>query len=244
MRIFLLLFLSISLHSIAQTDTAYLYFDKDWKPTSKENAFFYSKIVKESSNWHRLDFWASNNIMQMDGWYEDAASEVENGAVLFYTEKGILRDSNYYSHGKQLSKYIFYEDHSIKGYGIFDNEGNTIKQAGYEPDGKEIHNYIFRQEATFPGGITAWQQYLVRSLGKNQPKAFRQGRIRGTVVVTFLVDKEGNVKEVELGTSSGNIELDEHAMNIIRNSPKWNPAIQYNQPVIYRQKQSLTYENQ
>jgi len=243
MRAFLLFFLGISLQGAAQTDTTYQYFDKDWKTTSKENAYFYAKIVKENKNWHRQDFWVNGNIMQMDAWYEDATTEVENGTARFYTEKGILRDSNNYSHGKLLSKYIFYEDHSIKGFGIYNDEGDIIKQAGYEPNGKIIEGYIFQQEATFPGGIEAWQEYLIKSLNKNQPKAYKQGKINGTVVVTFLVDKEGNVNEVQLGTSSGHTELDEHAMNIIRNSPKWNPAIQYNQKVIYRQKQSLTYSN-
>lgn len=243
MRFFLIFFLAISFQCVSQTDTSYKYFDKTWKPALKEKAFFYAKIFRENNSWHRLDFWVKDNIMQMDGWYEDADTKTENGFIKFYTEQGVLRDSNNYEHGKYLSKYIFYEDHSLKGYGIFDGEGKVIKQAGYEPDGKEIENYIFQLEASFPGGMEAWKQYLVKSLSKNQPKLFKQGKISGTVMLTFLVDKEGQVTEVQIETSSGYDELDEHAMNIIKNSPKWNPAIQYNQKVIYRQKQSLVYQN-
>jgi periplasmic protein TonB len=32
------------------------------------------------------------------------------------------------------------------------------------------------------------------------------------------------------------------ALNVIRNGPQWEPAIQNNEPVIYRQKQSITFK--
>ncbi len=90
----------------------------------------------------------------------------------------------------------------------------------------------------------AWQEYLVKGLTTKQPKAYIQGKISGTVVVSFLVYKDGAVQEVQVLNSSGHKELDDHAVDVIKNSPKWIPAIQYNEPVIYRQKQSLTYAPQ
>lgn len=244
MRLLRLLFVFCSLHSFAQKDTLYKYFDKSWKPIEKEQAYFTSKLTHESKGWHRLDFWTATNNMQMDGWFDDEASETEHGAVMFYNEDGSRRDSLNYNHGKLLSKYIFYQDQHLKGFAEFNSTQQMITQAGYDENGKEIPGYIFQQEATFPGGAEAWKQFLVKGLTTKQPKSYKQGKISGTVVVTFLVDKEGNVQEVQVGKSSGYAELDEHAANVIRNSPKWNPAIQYNQKVIYRQKQSLTYAPQ
>ncbi len=244
MRLLTILFLFASPQLFSQADTVYKFFNKNWKPVQKDSAYFTAKIIKENSNWHRWDFWTSTNIMQMNGYYEDAETEIENGSLKFFNEQGILRDSSNYEHGKLMSKYSFYETHSIKGFVSYNNTGQVIKQAGYTEDGKEIPGYIFQKEAAFPGGIEAWQKYLVKGLTTKQPKAYIQGKISGTVVISFLVYKDGTVQEVEVANSSGYKELDDHAVTVIKKSPKWIPAVQYNQPVIYRQKQSLVYAPQ
>ncbi len=241
MKLLLPLLLTCSIGAFAQTDTVYRYFDKAWKPVAKDSAFFFAKITHTNGGWHRQDFWVSNNIMQMDGWYEDEATKTEHGSLIFYTETGIARDSNNYVHGKHVSKYVFYPNHTLKCFGIFGENWQVVQQAGYDESGKEIPGYIFQQEARYPGGLEAWQQFLVKGLNSKQPKAFKDGRISGKVTITFLVDKAGNVVEATVETSSGHAELDQHALAIIQKSPKWIPAIQYNKPVVYRQRQSLTY---
>ena len=64
---------------------------------------------------------------------------------------------------------------------------------------------------------------------------------RLTVVVSFLVDKDGNISEVKAENDPGYGTADE-AVRVIKRGPKWIPAVQNGRNVIYRQKQSVTFE--
>ena len=68
--------------------------------------------------------------------------------------------------------------------------------------------------------------------------------IYGTCIVKFIVDSEGNVTGVEATTMRGT-KLAEIAVHVIRNGPKWKPAMQYGRPVrAYRlQPVSVTKPN-
>jgi protein TonB len=49
--------------------------------------------------------------------------------------------------------------------------------------------------------------------------------VEGKVFVQFVVDKKGNISEVEAirGIGAG---LDEEAVRVVKNSPAWNPGKQ------------------
>ncbi|HWB26762.1 MAG TPA: energy transducer TonB [Chitinophagaceae bacterium] len=95
-------------------------------------------------------------------------------------------------------------------------------------------------QASFPGGPEAWTKYLQRNL--RAEVASDNGAPPGnyTVVVSFLVDKDGNISEVKAENNPGYGTADE-AVRVIQRGPKWNPAIQNGRKVIYRQKQSITF---
>lgn len=95
-------------------------------------------------------------------------------------------------------------------------------------------------QASFPGGPDAWSKYLQRNL--RAEVASDNGAPPGnyTVVVSFLVDKDGNISEVKAENNPGYGTADE-AVRVIQRGPKWNPAIQNGRKVIYRQKQSVTF---
>jgi len=95
-------------------------------------------------------------------------------------------------------------------------------------------------QAQFPGGPEAWQKYLQRNL--RAEVASDNGAPPGnyTVLVSFLVDKEGNISEVKAENNPGYGTSDE-AVRVIQRGPKWKPAVQNGRNVIYRQKQSITF---
>ena len=103
-------------------------------------------------------------------------------------------------------------------------------------------------EAQFPGGAQAWGMYLQQSLnGKLGRKYIHlerdQTTATQTVFVSFLVDKDGNVTEVQVENSADvHPKLAAEAVRVISHSPKWNPAVQDGKKVIYRQKQAISFE--
>ena len=96
-------------------------------------------------------------------------------------------------------------------------------------------------EAKFPGGNGAWQKYLERNLNSSAPVDNGAPAGNYTVVVSFLVDKEGNISEVQALNDPGYGTADE-AVRVIKKGPKWTPALQNGRNVIYRQKQSVTFQ--
>ena len=96
-------------------------------------------------------------------------------------------------------------------------------------------------QAQFPGGLEAWQKYLTRNLRVDVP--LENGAAAGNykVVVSFLVDREGNISEVRAEIDPGYGTAAE-AIRVIERGPKWNPAIQNGRNVIYRQKQTITFQ--
>lgn len=93
--------------------------------------------------------------------------------------------------------------------------------------------------AEFPGGQDAWRRYLERSL--QYPEGAQEAGIQGVVRVQFIVDKEGNISEVQALNDPGE-GLAEEAVRIIKKGPKWKPAEQNGRKVIYRHIQSITFK--
>jgi protein TonB len=96
-------------------------------------------------------------------------------------------------------------------------------------------------EAKFPGGAGAWQKYLERNLNSNVPVDNGAPPGNYTVIVSFLVDKGGNISEVQSLNDPGFGTAGE-AVRVIKKGPAWTPAVQNGRNVIYRQKQSITFQ--
>jgi protein TonB len=58
----------------------------------------------------------------------------------------------------------------------------------------------------------------------------REAGIQGTVFVTFVVERDGNITDVRVlrGVGGG---LDEEAVRVVRNMPRWTPGRQRGQAV-------------
>jgi protein TonB len=92
-------------------------------------------------------------------------------------------------------------------------------------------------ESEYPGGAAAWQRYLNRNL--RYPQEAIDNEVQGAVVVQFIVDKEGNVSDVE--AISGPNELRAEAVRVIKKSGKWTPAVQNGRQVKSYKKQPIVF---
>lgn len=99
-------------------------------------------------------------------------------------------------------------------------------------------------EATFPGGTEAWKKYLENFLDPQKPSEKGAPEGRYTVIVEFVVDKEGNVSDVKALTSLG-YGMEEEAMRVIKQTVskgiKWTPAEQNGMKVKAFRKQPITF---
>ena len=94
-------------------------------------------------------------------------------------------------------------------------------------------------ESEYPGGQSAWRRYLNKTF--RYPQQAVDDGIQGTVVVQFIVDKEGVVSDVVAISGPTEGGLREEAVRVIKRSGKWTPAIQNGRHVKSYKKQPITF---
>jgi protein TonB len=92
-------------------------------------------------------------------------------------------------------------------------------------------------ESEYPGGAAAWTRYLLKTL--RYPQEAQDNEVQGTVVVQFIVDKNGLVSNVE--AISGPSELRDEAARVIKKSGQWTPAVQNGRQVKSYKKQPIVF---
>jgi protein TonB len=100
---------------------------------------------------------------------------------------------------------------------------------------------IFEKVPEFPGGLKGWSAFLEKNL--RYPDNAINRNVQGVVRVKFVVYKDGTLDEIEI-LSSPDKSLSQEVLRLMKKSPKWEPAIQYNVPVIYRHVQGVTFKLQ
>lgn len=95
-------------------------------------------------------------------------------------------------------------------------------------------------ESEYPGGQSAWLRYLNKNF--RYPQDGLNNEIQGTVVVQFIVDKDGNVSDVQVVSGPEAGGLREEAIRVIQRSGKWIPAIQNGRTVKSYKKQPVIFK--
>ena len=86
---------------------------------------------------------------------------------------------------------------------------------------------IVEQLPEFPGGMVEFMKWITKSL-KYPPQA-KNSKIQGEVVVSFIVDKEGNVSSIKIAKSVNPL-LDREVLRVMHAMPKWKPGLMHNKP--------------
>ena len=96
------------------------------------------------------------------------------------------------------------------------------------------------REAEFPGGSQAWIRYLGRNLNAYIPVKKKAPVGTYQVIVQFIVAKNGKVKDITAETTHG-FGMEEEVIRIIKEGPKWVPAMQDGHPVNAYKRQPIIF---
>ncbi len=80
----------------------------------------------------------------------------------------------------------------------------------------------------YPGGMKAWENFLKKNL--RYPLKARSKQIQNRVILSFVVAKDGEIKNVKVLRGLG-YGTDEEAIRLMKKSPKWKPGIINGKPV-------------
>ena len=120
--------------------------------------------------------------------------------------------------------------------------------ASLQADSNDV-NKIFTKvdvEANFPGGDAGWRKYLQENLEIDKiarkikiPKGEKQ--LQQTVIVKFIVDRNGNISEIAAENNDLNSLCIEEAIRVIKISPRWIAAKQNGRTVNAYRRQPITF---
>lgn len=107
-----------------------------------------------------------------------------------------------------------------------------ILSVDYAQDHDEQLCYLFSldQKPTFQGREANTFSHWVNSR-LVYPESSRKAGSEGTVRLAFIIDEDGEPKDIEIVESSGDRALDAEAARVVISSPKWQPGILKGKPV-------------
>jgi TonB family protein len=119
-----------------------------------------------------------------------------------------------------------------------DEELLAISEERVALEYKEKIYTTVQQQAEFPGGIKAWSRFLSAMI--RYPAAAKRANRGGTVLVSFVINTNGTIQDIQLKKRIG-FGCDEEAIRVIKAMPRWNPAKQDGKAVRSRFTQPITF---
>ena len=109
---------------------------------------------------------------------------------------------------------------------------------GYEIEEEECINWA-EVLPEFPGGNDSLNAFIKQNL--QYPKSAKEQGVEGTVVITFIVEKDGSVTFLRIDQSV-NEEFDAEAKRLVNIMPKWKPGyrgprflrVPYTLPIVFK----------
>lgn len=144
------------------------------------------------------------------------------------------------------------EDAKIAEKTVVTENTTQIVQAPVEDKGTQVvevpvkaveEDKVFQKveiEAEYPGGQGAWANYLRKNLSGDV--ATQNGAEPGTytVIIKFIVSKDGTISDVSPETNIGK-GMEQEAIRVIKKGPKWTPAQQNGSIVKAYRRQPITF---
>lgn len=119
------------------------------------------------------------------------------------------------------------EQATVENEEVAPDEPEPLPQEPLASDKEPLPMRIVEQLPEFPGGMTAFIQWLTKNL--RYPDAARREKIQGRVVVTFIVNADGSITQAKVAQSAHPL-LDREALRVIGLMSRWKPGIQNGEP--------------
>jgi len=96
------------------------------------------------------------------------------------------------------------------------------------------------KDAEFPGGEPAWKKFLEKNINGNIAAENDAPAGKYTVIVQFVVSKEGTIKSIQAQTNMG-YGMEAELIRVIQMSAQWTPAMLDGKPLNAYRQQPITF---
>jgi len=185
----------------------------EWKivnnvPTGKYKSWYVDGGLKESGEYSHNGktklwrYWKPNGKVDREGFYMD---DMMNGEWKWFFDNGLV------------SSIEFYKDDKMINFHHFGLEGKEL-----------INDTVYQVYPKYVGGKKARVIFLKNNV--NYPQRMIDKGISGTVIVSFVIEKDGSISGARV-SKSVHTELDNEALRVINRMPNWIPGKSHNRPV-------------
>jgi TonB family protein len=120
-----------------------------------------------------------------------------------------------------------------------DKTGSAGDSLSSHSDDEKIFEKV-EIEASFPGGDNAWRRFLEQNVNGSVPTIKGAPAGTYTVMIQFVVDRDGKVSDIKPLTSHG-YGMEAEVIRLLRKAPRWEPAFQDGRNVRAYRKQPVTF---
>lgn len=172
-------------------------------------------------------------------WYENGQLKMENvyqndsltGSYKAWYESGKLQVSRkYYRNLPVDTLKAYYESGALRRSEVY-TSGKMVAGKVYDEAGAEIKYLPMQVMPEFPGGEKIMLRWL--SMNVRYPKAARKAKAEGVVFISFVVEKDGSIRDAEL-IKGIHTDADAEAMRVVKGMPTWKPGLLEGEPVPIR----------
>lgn len=181
-------------------------------------------------------------VLRNDGSLSEITIADQNGNGIFqdYHPNGKIRLMGRVKNGKRDGQFVFKADDGSKIMDLVYAKDSVIQAKCFNTDGVTPlgGECVFERIPEFPGGVKGWTNYLINNL--KYPEIALNRNIQGVVRIQFIVYRDGRIDEMKI-ISSPDESLSEEVLRLMKESPRWKPAMQYNEPILYRHVQAVVF---
>lgn len=198
------------------------------------NTYLDGNAIGINMSWHSNGYLMDSSVFNVDG----------SGIEISWFDNGNPSAAGRYSPGyKQNGKWqYFHKNGKLSAIELYD-KGTLIDKQYFDEDGNPVLDTTnMDKPAEFPGGKKAWQKFLLKNVYFPSQYKFENAD-KAVVVIEGTIDEEGNMTAVEVNTPLYP-PFDKIAVDAVKKSPKWIPAIQHNRHVKYLFQQAVYFSQQ
>lgn len=241
---------AISLHAqkLKKPDVSLYVFDENWKGCRPEEAKYLGCLQKLGDTAYEWRYYQYEGPLMSIETYKDKEASQPHGEFIYYGPDGAMDSSGYTLDGKKNGWWYYYTD----TFSLWKKEryeaGKLVTSMDLaameaEREEKKKNNENVKHwgeiEATFKGGNEDWVKYIQKNIDFPN-RASKLGK-QGNLLLQFIVNTDGATSDIRI-LRSIEYSLDEEAIRLVRNSPKWRPAHQDGKLVKAYRRQPLTFQ--
>lgn len=153
--------------------------------------------------------------------YFPYSSKTLHGLSRKYYSNGLVKWEAFYQNGKLHGTVkAYWPEAKPKRSDVYRND-SLISSKCFAKSTADTAYFPFKTKLSFTGGMPGLFKYLDKTL--LYPKDARKAKIQGEVLVSFMVDYDGNIKDVQIKKSL-HPSLDKEALRVVQAMPKWQAA--------------------